>query len=75
MSAIQYIGVNLLFDKRVRYAKKVKTIGLAVGPRSGTNSQKCPKQFFFHCRLEVLPSLLRVWTALYRNWLRSYVVG
>jgi len=58
----------------------VKYFHLAVGLRSDTSHQKWPKtshlrrhsqkkwnpkpKIFFHCRLEDLPSLLRVWTAL-----------
>jgi len=58
----------------------VKYFCLAIGPRSGTSSQKLSKtyltydvthkktkpktNFFFHCRLENLLSLLKVWTAL-----------
>jgi len=32
-----------------------------------------PQNFFVF--IVHLPSLLRIWTALQRNWLRSYVVG
>jgi len=30
---------------------------------------------FYHCKLEDLPSLLRVWAALWHNWLASYRVA
>jgi len=55
-----------------------KYFPLAVGPRSGTNSQKWPKAYliydvthkknktpkFFYCRLKDLLGLLRIWTVL-----------
>jgi len=57
-----------------------KNFGLAVGPRPGNTSQNGQKptslmlltkkrksktkNHFFHCRLEDLLNLLRVWTAL-----------
>jgi len=47
-------------------------------PRLWCHSQKTwnPKpKFFFHCRLEDLPSLLKVRTALQHNWPKSYAVA
>jgi len=47
-------------------------------PRSWHHSQETwdPKlKIFSHCRFEDMPSLLRVWTALYLNQERSYAVG
>jgi len=35
------------------------------------NHQPPTKNFFFFCRLEDLPNLLRIWAALSRNWRRS----
>jgi len=32
------------------------------------NPKPKTKKFLFHCWLQDLPSLLRVWTALYHNW-------
>jgi len=63
---------------------------VATGPRSGNMSQNGQKPTslttsftkswnqktnIFHCRLEDLPSLLRAWTALWCNRLRSYDVA
>jgi len=33
------------------------------------------QKIFFECRLEGWPSRLKVWTALFCNWQRSYGVG
>jgi len=39
------------------------------------NLQLPTKKVFFHCRLEDLPNLFRVWTALQCNRRSSYAVG